>query len=172
MRKRKNKVFSFKIKRWKERLRGRIIAESENWILIESIPVDYAVDGYKFLNKKFINSTNRGAFEEQIELVLKLKNVKRTLFRIENLQTELDVMEWVEKKFELFEFQDNEQNALFIGKKNRIEKDKYLVINAITTEGIVDYDFDVKFKIKKIRVISFESDYFQSIRLLWKYNNQ
>lgn len=165
-------MFRFKLKRWKDELAGRIVDETEDWILIESIPVDYVVDGYRFLNKKFVKATARGSFEEQVELVLKLKNVKRTPYKIGKLQTPLDVLEWVEKKFELFEFQDREQTALFIGKKNRIEKDKYLIIDAVATNGLMDTDFEVKFKIKKIRVVSFESDYFRSIRLLWKHNNQ
>ena len=50
------KVETYKIKGWREKETGLLIAENEEWVLVKHIPVDYMVDGYKLYQKKFIKN--------------------------------------------------------------------------------------------------------------------
>ena len=54
---------------------------------------------------------------------------------------------------------------------NKIRK-KSLIIELIKTNGKIEKEYDYIFKLDKIRSITFESDYFNSIRLLVKDKNQ
>ena len=70
------KVESYKIKGWKDKETGVLISENEDWILVNHIPADYALDGFKLYRKKFVKKRISGASEKQIERVLNLKNKK------------------------------------------------------------------------------------------------
>ena len=71
----------------------------------------------------------------------------------------------MKKKYGLFEFQDKGETELFYGKINRNEND-ILIIDMIKSNGKIEENYDFEFSIKKIRSITFETDYFESVRLL------
>lgn len=161
------KVESYKIKGWRDKETGLLIAENEDWILVKHIPVDYLVDGYKLFQKKFIKKRISGASEEQIAKVLELKKVKEILPKGFQFESAFDTLKWVEKTYGLFEFQDKEETDLFYGRLNQIEND-YFIIDMVTADGIIEKEYEYDFSINKIRAITFESDYFNSIRLLMR----
>lgn len=72
----------------------------------------------------------------------------------------------MQDKYGLFEFRDGEEEALFYGRVNRNEGNK-LRIDFIDAEGVEEKDYDHWFDLEQIRVIQFEGDYFDAIRLLW-----
>ncbi len=160
------KVEKFKIIGWEDPEKGLVIDENENWILVKHIPVDYIVDGYKVYKKEFIETREHSQSEKEIEKVLRLKNVKIDKPDDFQFSDTVGILEWVEKKYGLFEFQDKEESELFYGKINRIEDGK-LIIDMIDSNGLVETNYDYKFEIEGIRIIAFESDYHSSIRLLW-----
>ena len=69
------------------------------------------------------------------------------------------------KTYGIFEFQQKVEDELYYGKNATIEKKK-LVMDIISPDGLIDDAYEYEFSLKKIRVISFDSDYFHSIRLL------
>lgn len=159
------KVETFKIKSWKEEETGLVVAENDDWILVKYIPTDYAVDGYKLYRKKFVKKRVSNEIEAQIARVLKLKKVNTDLpdgFEFTNV---IDTLKWVETRYGLFEFQEKKEIELFYGKINQHQKNIF-VIDMIMEDGKIERDFDYDFSTKSIRAISFESDYFESIRLL------
>ncbi len=158
------KIESYKIKGWRETETGIVISENEDWILVNHI-VDYVLDGYKLYRKKYIKRRIYGDSEKQIERVLKLKNKKAQKpkeFVFKNL---IETLKWSEKKYGIFEFQDKKEHELFYGKINRIEND-ILIIDMVKSNGKIEKEYDFEFSLKKIRSITFETDYFESIRLL------
>lgn len=159
------KVESYKIKGWKKKETGLLISENENWILVNHIPVDYVLDGFKLYQKKFVTERTSGASEKQIERVLNLKNKKTPELKDFVFNKVLEILKWSEKKYGLFEFQDKGETELFYGKINRTEKD-ILIIDMIKSNGQIEVDYDFEFSLKKIRSITFETDYFESVRLL------
>lgn len=159
------KVESYKIKGWKQKETGLLISENENWILTKNIPNNYEVDGFKLFLKKYIKRRESNTKERKIEKVLKLKNI--SLLKPDDFVfgTALDLLKWVEQKFGLFEFQIKDEDVLFYGKINNIQQN-LLKIDEIRTTGRIKKNYHYKFKIDKIRSITFMSDYFESIRLL------
>ena len=160
------KVEKYFLKNWKDTETGLLIDENEDWILVKSIPIDYVVDGYKIFKKQFIEKRECSNTEKQIEKVLRLKNIERNKPDKFNFSDTVGLLKWVEKTYGIFEFQDDEETELFYGRINRIDGEK-LIIDMINSDGSVDSNYDYEYNIRKIRIISFESDYHQSIQLLW-----
>lgn len=159
------KVESYKIKGWKEKETGVLISENDDWILVNHIPVDYVIDGFKLYRKKFIKKRINGESEKKIERVLNLKNKNIPALKGFEFNNVLETLKWSEKKYGLFEFQDKGETELFYGKINRNEND-ILIIDMIKSNGKIEENYDFEFSIKKIRSITFETDYFESVRLL------
>jgi len=159
------KVESYKIKGWKEGETGVLISENKKWILVSHIPNDYNLDGFKLYRKKFIKERISGASEKQIERVLKLKKKKIPKLKGFFFNKASEVLKWSEKQYGLFEFQDKDETELFYGKLNLVKKN-VLIIDMIKTNGQIEHNYDFEFSLNKIRSITFETDYFNSIRLL------
>jgi hypothetical protein len=159
------KVESYKIESWKEKEVGLLISEDEDWILVKHIPVDYVIDGYKLYRKKYIKDRISKNKEAKIKRVLGLKKVTINEPKEFNFGSILDVLEWSEKKYGLFEFQEKDESELFYGKVNH-SSSKSLIIDMIKSNGTIEFKYDFEFNIAQIRSITFETDYFESIRLL------
>ncbi len=159
------KVESYKIKGWKEKETGVLISENEDWILVNHIPADYTLDGFKLYRKRFVKKRISKTSEKQIERVLNLKGKKTPELKEFVFNNVLETLKWSEKKYGLFEFQDKGETELFYGKINRTEND-ILIIDMVKSNGKVEIDYDFEFSLNKIRSITFETDYFESIRLL------
>lgn len=161
------KVENYKIVGWEDSEQGLLIAENEDWILVKHIPVDFVVDGFRLYKKEFVEERLRTEKEEQVELVLKLKKIDIELPETFEFSDTIGLLNWVESKYGIFEFQDENETELFYGKINRVEKD-VLVIDMIKSDGSVEINYDYEFDISDIRVLTFETDYHTSIQLLWK----
>lgn len=159
------KVESYHIKNWEEPETGLLISENKDWILIKSIPVDYAIDGYKLLKKEFVEGREREDEELRIEKVLNLKNVLANSPSDFQFGTTIELLKWVENKFDLFEFQDDDEEESYYGKIKSCVNNK-LILDLILEDGEMDPDCEYEQGIEAIQVISFESDYHRSMRLL------
>jgi hypothetical protein len=159
------KVERLKITGWEDEETGLLVAENEEWLVVRHIPVDYVVDGYKLYRKAFMEARTRTQKETLIERVLRLKGVKAerpTGFEFKGIA---ETLQWCEQKYGLFEFQDSDQTEVTYGRINQITNGT-LMIDMITTTGEVDEAYEYDFELDAIRVITFETDYFESIRLL------
>lgn len=158
-------VETFKIKSWEEPVSGLCIAENDEWLLVRHIPVDYVLDGYKLYQKKYIKRRKQTAFDE----------MRIRLFTLRSESTEVpggfqfgdtaDMLAWIEATYGLFEFQTKTEDELNYGTIETIENDD-LVINMVDSHGEFDPMFEDVFSLRKIRSITFDSDYFRAIVLL------
>lgn len=164
------RVESFEMDGWEEPETGIIVNENEEWVLTSHI-FDYIVDGYKLYNKKHITDRLHTNEEERIERVLQLKKFQPQLPNEFKFSDTLAILKDLEKRYGIFEFQDDDQTELFYGKINKADS-KNLIIDFIRSDGSVDDDFDEEFDLNEIRSISFESSYFEAIRLLWLDENK
>jgi len=165
-------VESFKVKDWEELQTGIILAENSQWLLVKHIPVDFIIDGYCLYNKKYIANRSSGKDEKRIERVTRLKGAVIDLPTDFELTDTLGLLKWSEEKFGLFSFQEQDENAVFFGKVNRITSEAMLVIDSIFSDGKVETDYDYEFDLNDIHAIAFGNDYFESIRLLWLDENK
>ncbi|MCR5862464.1 hypothetical protein LRS05_10030 [Flavobacterium sp. J372] len=159
-------VESFNIDGWEEQRTGLILAENEEWLLVKNIPVDYTLDGFTVYKKSFISNRINGGEERLLEKVFTLKGVKPQIPDEIEFTDTIGFLKWSEQKFGLFEFQDEDNEALSYGKINKIIGNK-LIIDFIDSKGNVEEAFDYEFAIDQIRCITFSTDYFEAIRLLY-----
>ena len=165
------KVETFKVADWQDEETGLIIDENEEWILVKHIPVDFIIDGFKVYKKEFIEERTASDNEAFIERVLKLKGIKEDKPVGFTFGDTIETLKWAEKTYGLFEFQDMDQTELFYGRIKKVENDT-LFIDSIKLDGELETDYEYEFAINEIRVITFETDYFNSIKLLWNDVNK
>ncbi|WP_103071972.1 hypothetical protein [Aquimarina sediminis] len=158
------KVETYKITGWKEKETGVLIDENKDWVLVKHIPVDYAIDGFKLYRKTAIKKRKSKAKEERISRVLQLKNIKTDLPDSFTFKNTLELLIWSEQKYGLFEFQDNEAE-IFYGKLNKAADDIFN-IDLVASDGSIEKEYHYDFLTDDVVAITFESDYFESMRLL------
>lgn len=163
-------IETYKINGWEDDETGMLLFENDEWILVKHIPVDYQIDGFKIYHKKWVENRSSGEKEAQVERVIKLKGI--TIDRPEiNLGNAKEILSQLESKYGLFEFQDDDGDELFYGKLNEINGDEF-TINMVGSKGEIIEDYDYEFSFDEIRSITFETDYFESIRLLMNDNTK
>ena len=164
------KIEDYKINNWDDVETGIFLDENDDWILIKSNPVDFQIDGYKLINKKHLVERTLNPKAKILSQVFTLKNEVIENPDFFQFMTAIDFLKLIEKKYGCFEFQDEIEDELFYGVLNQINNESFY-IDMVKSDGSLDKDFDVEFFIEDIRIITFESDYFNSISLLFKHNN-
>ncbi|AUC16002.1 hypothetical protein BTO06_12925 [Tenacibaculum sp. SZ-18] len=162
------RIENYKIADWEVLETGVFLDENEGWILIKSIPSDYQLDGFKLLNKNHIVEISKVENSSVIQKVIELKEIKvqnPNDFKFDNT---IEILKRLEAKYGCFEFQDEVEEELFYGTLGEYD-DKSFSIDFIKSDGTIDLDFDEVFEMKDIRTISFESNYFNSISLLYNH---
>jgi hypothetical protein len=154
---------------WETDQVGLWVAENEEWLLLRHIPADYVLDGYVLFAKAHILSRKPHRDRKQVEQVLKLKGAKADLppnFAFSGL---VDMIRWVEKHYDLVEFTDEEECTFFGWVK---ETDAvHLWVDTLSPNGTVRVlnNGEPPFVLSEIQFIRFDTDYFNSIKLLWQY---
>ncbi len=165
------KIESYQISDWEDLETGVLLDENEDWILIKSIPGDYEVDGYKLLNKSYVEDRFETENSEIIQKVIALKEIEIKSPENFKFKNTLGTLKWLEDVYGCFEFQEEEEDELFYGVLDSFDIESFSM-DSIKSDGTIDLDFDAVFKMKDIKTVSFESDYFKSISLLYNYNKE
>lgn len=160
-------VEQYTIADWNDSITGILLLENDEWCLIEDIPFDYMVDGYKLIKKEFILSRTTGSKEKTIEKVLRLKGHCPSIPENFSFKNTIETLKDLQSLYGLFEFQDDHDDETFYGNIKMLS-DESIVIHSITPDGEIDKSFDYVFNHTKIRVITFLSDYFMCMQLLMK----
>jgi hypothetical protein len=159
-------VKALQLDNWDEKVSGLWLDENEDWMLLRSIH-DYRPDGYLLVAKYFIVSeTPKNKKLLQAARVLKLKGVDSTApanFAFGSIPT---MLQWVEQHYKVFQFQDEEDTS-FCGQLRDYDENDYQ-INSLSPSAELDLDYDLWFAFKDLVTIEFDSDYLNSLRLLWQ----
>lgn len=162
------RIENYKIADWEDSEIGVFLDENEDWILINSIPGDYQLDGYKLLSKNHVVERSEVENSNLIQKVLELKEIKVQKPNDFKFGKTIEILQGLATKYGCFEFQDEIEEELFYGTLGEYDEESFS-IDFIKSDGTIDLDFDEVFEVKDIRTISFESDYFNSISLLYNY---
>lgn len=165
------KVEAYKIKGWKETVLGVLLEENDQWILINEISMDYQLDGFAILSKKFVKKRSTKKWEKQIAQVLELKKYKPQLDASFKFGSFEQMAGWIEEKFVLLQFQDDIEASLEIGKIDTIE-DNILHLLFLKADGKFKQKYTYEYKVNSIRKINFNTDYLNSLLLLAKHNSK
>lgn len=151
---------------WEDDVVGVWLAENDDWLLLRRIPVDYVVDGYALVAKQYLMTRQPGAGRKQTELVLRLKGIQPTVPPGFSFSDTLGLLRWVEQTYGLVQFQDEEE-ATFLGWLRCVEDTRFR-IDALSANGRVDRAYEAWFAAADVQIIEFDTDYFNSLKLLWQ----
>lgn len=147
----------------KEIFTGFLIDWTEDWILLKNNPFDFIIDGYTILRNKSIEAIIQDEDHEFTERVIKLKGLKTSAEEIIPLKDLPTIINFIADKYEVFQIAKKSDKAVYLGKLIEVN-DEELIIDFLSTEG--QYDGEMDFKAEKIRVIEFDTDYINSLKLI------
>ncbi|MCC9072146.1 hypothetical protein LNQ49_11195 [Flavobacterium sp. F-65] len=149
----------------KEIFSGFLIDYTDDWILIKNNPVDFIIDGYVILKNKNIKSITRDEDNAFTESVIRLKGLKTNSDEIIPLRDLSSILTFITNKYDIFQIAKKSEKAVYLGKLIKLD-DEELVIDFLETRG--KFGGELSFNPKKIRVIEFDTDYINSLKLLVK----
>lgn len=149
----------------KEIFSGFLIDYTDDWVLIKNNPVDFIIDGYVILKNKNIKSITRDEDNAFTESVIRLKGLKTNSDEIIPLRDLSSILTFITNKYDIFQIAKKSEKAVYLGKLIKLD-DEELVIDFLETRG--KFGGELSFNPKKIRVIEFDTDYINSLKLLVK----
>ncbi|MBF7092120.1 hypothetical protein IUY40_11270 [Flavobacterium sp. ALJ2] len=147
----------------KEIFTGFLIDYTDDWILIKNNPVDFIIDGYVIIKNKNIKSITRDSDNAFTESVIRLKGLKTNSDEIIPLRDLSSILTFITNKYEIFQIAKKSEKAVYLGKLIKLD-DEELVIDFLETRG--KFGGELSFNPNKIRVIEFDTDYINSLKLL------
>lgn len=147
----------------KEIFSGFLIDWTEDWILLKNNPVDFIIDGYTILKNKNLKAIIQQKEHEFTERVIKLKGLKTSSAEIIPLKDVSTILYFLASKYEIFQIATKSDKAVYLGKLLELNEDE-LIIDFLGTEG--EFEGEMSFKLNKIRVIEFDTDYINSLKLI------
>ncbi|MBF4471530.1 hypothetical protein [Flavobacterium sp. HJJ] len=142
---------------------GFLIDWTEDWILLKNNPVDFIIDGYTILKNKNVKSIIQDKDHEFTEKVIKLKGLKTSAEEIIPLKDLTSIIFFLADKYEIFQIATKSDKAVYLGKLIELNEEE-LIIDFMGTEG--EFEGEMSFKLNKIRVIEFDTDYINSLKLV------
>lgn len=147
----------------KEIFTGFLIDYSDDWILLRNNPVDFILDGFVILKNKNIEAVNRDhdlAFNEK---VIRMKGLQINSEDIIPIRDLASIMKYVSEKYGIFQIAKKSSKSAYLGKLIEFT-DEELTIDFLDTKG--QFGGDLSFNPEKIRVIEFDTDYINSLKLI------
>ncbi|MFE3867057.1 hypothetical protein ACFX5E_03095 [Flavobacterium sp. LS2P90] len=147
----------------KEIFSGFLIDWTEDWILLKNNPFDFIIDGYTILKNENVKSIIQDKDHEFTERVIKLKGLKTSAAEIIPLKDLSSITNFLANKYEIFQIAKKSDKTVYLGKLIELNEEE-LVIDFLGTEG--KFEGEMTFKQNKIRVIEFDTDYINSLKLI------
>jgi hypothetical protein len=156
-------LVSVQFKDRKTPIYGYVVDYNDDWTLMKYNPVDYIIDGYVIFRHKNIESVNRGTDEKWREKVINLKGLQPTDKDIVPLTDLETILKYLTDNFGVFQVYTKSEKACYLGRLKSIDH-KELVLDTLNTKG--KWDGQMKFRTRDIRVIEFDTDYINSLKLV------
>lgn len=147
----------------KEIFNGFLIDWTEDWILLKNNPFDFIIDGYTILKNKNVKSIIQDKDHEFTERVIRLKGLKTSANEIIPLKDLSSIIHFLSNKYEIFQIATKSDKAVYLGKLMELNEEE-LIMDFLGTEG--KFEGEMIFKQNKIRVIEFDTDYINSLKLI------
>lgn len=157
---------------WQADVTGLWLAENEDWLLLRYIPVDYVVDGFVLLAKQHITSRKPQKGRKQTEQILRLKGVQQVLPPDFGFSDTPSLLRWTQERYGLVHFMEEESSAYF-GWLNEADLVHFWLDTLDPNATVVAREEDEPpFVFGEIRLIFFNDDYSQSLKLLWQHKSR
>lgn len=153
----------------KELFTGFLIDYSDNWILLRNNPVDYILDGFVILKNKNIEAVHRDQDLAFTEKVIRLKGLKTNAEDIIPIRDLESIVNFLTHKYGIFQIAKKSAKSAYLGKLIELN-DEELTIDFLDTKG--QFGGELSFNPEKIRVIEFDTDYINSLKLVVAENQK
>lgn len=151
----------------KEIYTGFLIDYSDDWILLKNNPIDFIIDGFVILKNKNIERIYRDQDHEFTEKVIRLKGLKTNAKDIIPIRDLASIISFVDKKYGVFQIAKKSATSAYLGKLIQLNNEE-LIIDFLDTKG--QFGGELSFNPEKIRVIEFDTDYINSLKLVAQEN--
>ena len=142
---------------------GYVIDYNNDWTLMKYNPVDYIIDGYIIIRNKNIEGFRRDSEEKWREKVINLKALQPTEKEIIPLTDLETILKYLTDNFGVFQVYTKSETACYLGRLKTIGE-KNFVMDDLNPKG--KWEGQMKFKIGDIRIIEFDTDYINSLKLV------
>ena len=146
---------------------GYVVDYNDDWTLMKHNSGDYIIDGYIIFRHKNIEGFRRDTDEKWREKVINLKGLQTTDKEIIPLTDLETILKYLTDNFGVFQVETKSETACYLGRLKFIDK-KELVIDYLNPKG--KWDGQMKFRTSDIRVIEFDTDYINSLKLVSTVN--
>lgn len=147
----------------KELYTGFLIDYSDDWILLRNNPVEFIVDGFIILRNKNVEQIHRDEELEFTEKVIRLKGVKTNAEDIIPIKDLGTIIHYIDTKYGIFQIAKKSAKSAYLGKLIELNNEE-LTIDFLDIRG--EFGGELSFNPDKIRVIEFDTDYINSLKLL------
>ncbi|WP_264553742.1 hypothetical protein [Flavobacterium sp. N2038] len=147
----------------KEIYSGFLIDYSDDWILLRNNPVDFILDGFVILRNKNIEAVNRDHDLAFTEKVIRLKGLKINSEDIIPIKDLTSIINFISEKYGIFQIAKKSSKSAYLGKLIELNNEE-LTLDFIDIRG--QFGGELSFNPEKIRVIEFDTDYINSLKLV------
>ena len=165
------KLIEIKIKRFKELVKGILLGSGTQWSFLRLNVVDYVLDGFIFINKKFVVYESTIDECNILHRILSIKHTKEDVPSLDNSNI-LDgndlLFSYLKRNEILVAVCLHREDILYVGKIRSVGA-KSFVLDSYDTElqksDIMNIDYT------KVRYIQMHTDYLDSLCLLLDNNH-
>ncbi len=144
---------------------GYVVDFNDDWTLMKYNPVDYIIDGYVIFRHKNVEGFHRDTEEKWREKIINLKGLQPTDKDIISLTDLETILKYLTDNFGVFQVYTKSESACYLGRLKSIDN-KELIMDDLNQKG--KWNGQMKFRTADIRVIEFDTDYINSLKLVSK----
>ena len=167
----RNNIYTFELTSREDTITGMIIDYSQEWIFIKYIPVDFVVDGFMFIRKKFIIDYWRDDKEKFKEEVIMNKLNGLDYHYVFDLSTVNSLFNSLIKSKVIFDIELDDDETCYIGRLHSLGSN-IMSMRMLHTDGQLQEE--QLFDVNDVYTVQFDNDYIITLASYGrkKYPNQ
>lgn len=163
-------IIEFKIRRFKELIKGILLGDGTRWSFVRLNVVDYVLDGFQFTNKSHVTNSNWINKDTILYKILSIKNDSNDILSMIDLNILDDdtlMYSFLKEKNILIGVSLHRDDVFYVGKVKTINLKSFVLD---TYDAQLKKSGDMTIEFNKVRFIQIHTDYLDSLSLLLDNN--